>query len=79
MTLVKRFWNDEAGAVLTAEFVLLATVLGIGLITGIATLRDALLTELADLAAAITTMDPSTPAVSQIDGPDGGTGSVGQN
>lgn len=73
MLTLKRLWSETDGAILTAEFMLLATLLAIGLIGGIATLRDALITELADLAAAISHMDTG-PAVEAIDGADGGTG-----
>lgn len=73
MLTMKQLWHEDDGAILTAEFMLLATLLAIGLIGGIATLRDALITELADLAAAISHMDTG-PAVEAIDGPDGGQG-----
>ena len=43
---------DERGAVFV-EYLLLLTLVGIGVICGLATLKDALVSELTELAAAI--------------------------
>jgi len=48
----RRFWHDRRGSVF-AEYILLLTIVGIGVIVGLATLRDAMISELNDLAAAI--------------------------
>lgn len=55
----RKFWNDEAGFVISVELILVATILVIGLVTGWAMLRDAVLAELADTAAAIGTANQS--------------------
>lgn len=52
MSLFHRLWNDEAGFVVSAELVLIATVLVIGLLVGLATVRDNIVMELADVADA---------------------------
>jgi hypothetical protein len=48
---LKKFWNNEAGFVVTVEMILVATVLVIGLVSGLTLLRDAILGELSDTAA----------------------------
>ncbi len=55
--MLKRFWNEETGALISAEFVLVATILVIGVVTGLSTVRNAVVTELADVAAAIGAVD----------------------
>jgi hypothetical protein len=57
--MVCRLWNDEAGSILTIEIIIAATILGIGVITGLTSLRDATITELADVGGAIAFMDQS--------------------
>ncbi len=54
-----QLWRDENGGVVTLEVVLIGTVLGIGLTTGLTSVRDALITELADIAAAVGSLDQS--------------------
>ena len=54
-----RLWRDEAGFVVSTELILIATILVIGLITGLVTIRDAVVTELADVADAISEVDQS--------------------
>ena len=49
---VRRFHDDEQGTVFV-EYLLLLTIVGIGVIAGLATLRGALTSELIDLANAI--------------------------
>lgn len=53
MKFLKQLWQDEDGGTNSAELILLGTILVIGIVPGVATLRDAILTELADVAAAI--------------------------
>ena len=52
LTRFRRLWSDHRGGVF-AEYILLLTIVGIGVIVGLATLKDALISELNDLAAAI--------------------------
>ena len=51
--LAARFWNEEAGFLLSAEAVLYATLLVIGLIAGLSSVRESVVTELGDVAQAI--------------------------
>lgn len=57
--LAMRLWRDQAGFVVSTEMVLVATIVVVGLITGLTTVRDQLSTELADLADAISEVDQS--------------------
>jgi len=54
-----KFWRDERAFVVTAELTLIATILGVGMIAGLASVRDQGLQELGDLAAAIEDMNES--------------------
>lgn len=51
-------WRDERG-VLTFEWVLLLTLLTIGIISGLTAVRDAIIDELGDVAEATTSIDLS--------------------
>ena len=53
MKLVKRLWNDEAGFVFSVELMLVATIAVIGLLAGMTAVRDAVVSELSDLAGAV--------------------------
>jgi Flp pilus assembly pilin Flp len=53
MKMLNRLWNDEAGFIVSSELVLVATVLVLGMIVGISSVRNAVVQELADVAAAI--------------------------
>ena len=57
--MFRRLWNDEDGSILSIEIILAATVLGIGVLTGLTSLRDAAITELADVGGAIAFLDQS--------------------
>ena len=57
--IFQQLWNDQSGAVVSLEIVLAATILGIGVITGLSSLRDAAITELADVAGAVAWLDQS--------------------
>lgn len=49
----QRLWRDESGALLASEYLILGTLLTIGLIVGISSAQTALVTELEDFAQAI--------------------------
>lgn len=53
MKTLKALWNDEAGFIVSTELVLIATILVLGMIVGLTTLRNDVVAELADLAGAI--------------------------
>ena len=57
--MLKQLWKDETGAIVSLEIVLVTTILGIGIITGLSSLRDAVITELADVGGAISWLDQS--------------------
>ncbi len=57
--LLSQIWADESGAIVSLEIVLAGTILGIGVITGLTSLRDAAITELADLGGAVAWLDQS--------------------
>ncbi len=50
--LFKKLWNDDCGALIAAEYLFVATILVIGIIVGLAAVRDAVNTELSELANA---------------------------
>lgn len=57
--LVRALWIDQSGAALSAELILMTTILGIGTIAGLTTVRDQVTFELADLATAFASIDQS--------------------
>ncbi len=52
-TIISRFWNEQTGAIVSAEIMLVATILVIGVIVGLKSLRDSVVSELADVAGAL--------------------------
>lgn len=56
MNLMK-LWNDEAGAVTTIELLLYGTIAGLGVIVGMSALRNAINSELTELANAISALN----------------------
>jgi len=59
MKLLRQIWKDEAGFVVSTELVLVATILVIGMVVGLATVRDAVVQELEDVALAIGNINQS--------------------
>jgi len=57
-SLLYRAWQEDEG-VLTFEWILLITVLVIGIVGGLSAVRDAVISELGDLSHAITLLDQS--------------------
>jgi Flp pilus assembly pilin Flp len=70
-SLMTQMWRDEAG-VLSYEWVLLLTLLVLGIVGGVAAARDAIIDELGDAAQAMQALDGSYtidfPLVFTIDG-----------
>ena len=56
---MKKQRKKEAGFIVSAELVLIATILVIGLIVGMVAIRDALTAEMHDVAEAIGALDQS--------------------
>ncbi len=57
--MLMRLWSDDAGFVISTELVLVATILVLGVIVGLTTVRDAVVQELGDLALAIGSINQS--------------------
>jgi Flp pilus assembly pilin Flp len=70
--LFRTFWADDRGAILSIEFLLIATILVLGLVVGLTTLRNAVVTEFAELGNAILTLSQGF----SISGLSGGSFSV---
>lgn len=56
---LSRLWHEDVGAIVSAEIVLIMTLLVIGMIVGLKSLRDSIVTELADIAQAFANFDQS--------------------
>lgn len=56
--ILTQVWNEEDG-VLTFEWVLLVTLLTIGIVSGLAAARDGIIDELGDVAQAMMALDQS--------------------
>ncbi len=59
LQLVKKFWCDEAGFLVSLELILAALLLVIGLVAGLQVLRDEVVQELTDTAQAIGAINQS--------------------
>lgn len=57
--MLKKLWMDEGGATISAELALVGTILVIGVVVGLSAVQVAVVTELADLGAAIASIDQS--------------------
>ncbi|MEO2014054.1 MAG: hypothetical protein ABGZ53_06750 [Fuerstiella sp.] len=56
---MKNLWKDESGVILSAEIVLIGTILVIGMIVGLVELQVGVVGELSDLGDAIGNFDQS--------------------
>ncbi len=56
---MKKLWKDEGGAVVSAELILIITIVVIGLVVGLKEVQAAVIEELNDVAAAIGSVDQS--------------------
>lgn len=59
MNVAQKLWNDEAGFIVSIELILIATIAVIGLIAGLTAVRDAVVSELSDVAGAIQDLNQS--------------------
>lgn len=59
MKMWKRLWQDDAGFIVSAELVLVATILVLGVMVGLNAVRNSVVSELADVAAAIDSTNQS--------------------
>jgi hypothetical protein len=53
MKMLRKLWTDEAGFIVSAELVLVATIMVIGLIVGMTVVRNQIVQELGDLGASL--------------------------
>lgn len=54
---MKRLWMDEGGAILSIELILIAVLVVIGLVVGLAAVRDVVAAKLVELSAAVAAID----------------------
>ena len=59
MQIMRTLWIDEAGFIISAELILVASVVVLGMIVGMTVVRDTMITELADTASAIGQLNQS--------------------
>jgi len=52
-SMLKRLWSDDQGALIAMEFLFVATILVIGIIVGLSSVKNAVNAELTELANAI--------------------------
>lgn len=73
MSIFKRFWNDECGATLSVELILITTLVVVGMIVGLTTLRDSIVQEFGDTAIGVSVLNQGYSMSTQIAGnQDGG-------
>lgn len=75
--LLSRMWHEQDG-VLSFEWTMLASLLTVGVVAGVASVRDATIDEMGDLTRAMTSLDQSFrvqgPLVISVHTLDGGSG-----
>lgn len=57
--IARKLWRDDRGFVISIELILISTIAVIGLITGLTAVRDAVVSELSDVAGAVQDMNQS--------------------
>ena len=50
---LRKLWTDQSGGLLSAEYLLLGTLLAIGLIVGVTAVEDALIEKISKIAAVV--------------------------
>jgi len=66
MRLFVRLWRDDAGALIATEWVFVATILVLGIITGLVAVRQAVIAELGDFANAVLSLNQSFSFTGQV-------------
>lgn len=51
--LLERFWNDECGAVIATEYLMLGSVVAVGSASGMVAMRDTIVDEYKELGASV--------------------------
>lgn len=57
--LLQKLWADDGGALIATEFLFVATILVLGLVAGLVSMRNAVNTELAELGNAVLALNQS--------------------
>lgn len=57
--LMLKLWKDEGGALIAVEWVFVATILVLGVITGLVAVRQAVISELTEFANAVMSLNQS--------------------
>ena len=57
--MLKTLWNDESGVILSAELVLISTILVLGMVVGLVELQCSIVAELSDLSSAFGNLSQS--------------------
>lgn len=70
--LAARLWSDDTGAIIASEYLFVLTILVIGTIVGLAALREAINTELSEIANAMLALSQGF-VLSGTSGPFGAT------
>lgn len=70
MQMIRRLWVEEDGYILSTELVLMGSLLVIGVVGGMTTMRDALIGEMSDLSASVSSLDQSFSVVGVTEGRD---------
>jgi Flp pilus assembly pilin Flp len=56
---ISRIWQEEHGFIISVELTLIATIAVIGLLAGMSSVRDAVVSELSDVAGAVQDLNQS--------------------
>jgi hypothetical protein len=56
---IKRLWDDESGFVVSSDLILVSSILVLGLLVGLVSLRDLIVQELGDVAMAVGNLNQS--------------------
>jgi Flp pilus assembly pilin Flp len=69
VNILSRLWRDESGESSSASVILITTIIALGLVVGLATVRDQLVQELGDVGLALENINQSysTPTSSFVD------------
>jgi predicted lysophospholipase L1 biosynthesis ABC-type transport system permease subunit len=57
--LIRKLWSDDNGALLASEFLFMSALLTIGTVTGLVSVRQAMISELVETANSIMALDQS--------------------
>ena len=57
--LGRRLWKDSSGIILSGEYILLTTLLVLGMVVGVVTFRDQVVQEFGDISDAMESLDQS--------------------